>query len=131
MSRFDLVSKQDVWLRRIQRFSQSRLTVAEFCDRERVSVAAFYQWRRKLVTLVNPPHATARAQDGLPLPPSSGAPNGFVPVRVLSSSTIEVRFPNGVVLILPAGDLEVLRQTLSMVSQIPVPVRPVTEGRRC
>lgn len=129
MGRSDLVSKQDIWLRRIQRFSQSGLTVAEFCDREQVSVAAFYQWRRKLVTLANPPQATAREQDGLPLSPSSGSPNGFVPVRVLPSSTIEVRFPNGVVLTLPARDLDVLHQTLLVLSQIPVPVRPATEGR--
>lgn len=127
MGRSDLVSKQDIWLRRIQRFSRSRLTVAEFCDREQVSVAAFYQWRRKLVTLANQSETTARAQDGLPLPPSYGSPNGFVPVRVLSPSTIEVRLGNGVVLILPAGDLEALRQTLLMVSQMPV--SPATEGR--
>lgn len=129
MGRSDLVSKQDLWLRRMQRFSQSRLTVAEFCDREDVSVAAFYQWRRKLVARVNQPDAMARTQAGHPVPPSSGASNGFVPVRVLASSTIEVRLHNGVVLTLPAGDLEVLRQTLLVVSQIPVPVRSVTEGR--
>lgn len=129
MGRSDLVGKQDFWLRRMQRFSQSRLTVAEFCDREDVSVAAFYQWRRKLVARVNQPDTTARNQAGHPASPSSGAPDGFVPVRVLPSSTIEVRLHNGVVLTLPAGDLEVLRQTLLVVSQIPVPVRPVTEGR--
>ncbi len=129
MGRSDLVGKRQLWLRRMQRFSQSRLTVAEFCDRERVSVAAFYQWRRKLVTLVNQPGATAQARGGHPVPPSSGASNGFVPVRVLASSMIEVRLHNGVTLSLPAGDLDVLRQTLLVVSQIPVPVRPVTEGR--
>ena len=129
MGRSDFVGKQDLWLRRMQRFSQSRLTVAEFCDREDVSVAAFYQWRRKLVTLVNQSETTAQARGGLSVPPSSGVPNGFVPVRVLPSSTIEVRLHNGVVLTLPAGDPEVLRQALLVVSQIPVPVRPVTEGR--
>ena len=129
MGRSDLVGRRQLWLRRMQRFSQSRLTVAEFCDREDVSVAAFYQWRRKLVTLVNQPHATARAQGGLPVPPSSSAANGFVPVRVLQSAVIEARLPNGVTLALPAGDLEVLRQTLLVVSQIPVSVRPVTGDR--
>lgn len=129
MGRSDLVSRQELWLRRIQRFSQSRLTVAKFCDREQVSVAAFYQWRRKLGALVHQPPAITQAQGGHPAPPSSGGPDGFVPVRVLSSSTIEVRLHNGVVLTLPAGDLEALRQTLLVVSQIQVPVRPATEGR--
>ena len=129
MGRSDLVSKQDLWLRRMQRFSQSRLTVAEFCDREAVSVAAFYQWRRKLVTLASQSETTAQARGGHPAQVSSGASNGFVPVRVLPTSTIEVRLHNGVVLTLPAGDPEVLRQALLVVSQIPVPVRPVTEGR--
>ena len=131
MGRFDLVSNQDVWLRRMQRFSRSRLTVAEFCDREDVSVAAFYQWRRKLVALGQTSAATARAQSqgGLPAPVVSGLPNGFVPVRVWPSSAIEARLPNGVVLTLPAGDSEVLRQALLVVSQIPAPAHRVTEGR--
>ena len=131
MGRFDLVSKQDVWRRRMQRFSRSRLTVAEFCDREDVSVAAFYQWRRKLVALGQSSAATARAQaqGGLPAPVVSGPPNGFVPVRVWPSSAIEVRLPNGVVLPLPAGDPEVLRQALLVVSQIPAPAHRVTGGR--
>ena len=131
MGRFDLVSKQDVWRRRMQRFSRSRLTVAEFCDREDVSVAAFYQWRRKLVALGQSSAATARAQaqGGLRAPVVSGPPNGFVPVRVWQSSAIEVRLPNGVVLTLPAGDPEVLRQALLVVSQIPAPAHRVTEGR--
>ena len=129
MGRSDLVGRRQLWLRRMQRFSQSRLTVAEFCDREEVSVAAFYQWRRKLVTLVNQSETTAQARGGHPAQVSSAVLNGFVPVRVLPSSTIEVRLNNGVVLTLPAGDPEVLRQTLLVVSQIPVPVRPMREGR--
>ncbi|QDV82193.1 IS66 family insertion sequence element accessory protein TnpA [Planctomycetes bacterium TBK1r] len=36
------------WRDRIERFAQSGLTVADFCDREGYSVASFYQWRRKL-----------------------------------------------------------------------------------
>ena len=129
MGRFDLVSRQEVWQRRMQRFSRSHLTVAEFCDREDVSVAAFYQWRRKLVALLGqPPAATAQARGGLPAKLVSGAPNGFVPVRVLPSSAIVVRLPNGVTLTLPAGDPEVLRQALLLVSQIPAPAHRVTEG---
>ena len=37
------------WEARLVRFEHSQLTVAEFCEVESVSVASFYQWRRKLV----------------------------------------------------------------------------------
>jgi len=36
------------WRERLRRFRGTMETVAEFCRRERVSMAAFYQWRRKL-----------------------------------------------------------------------------------
>ena len=75
-----------------------------------------------------PPAAAAQAQarGSLPAQVVSGAPEGFVPVRVWPSSAIEVRLPNGVVLTLPAGDPEVLRQALLVVSQIPAPAHRVT-----
>ena len=129
MGRIDLVSRQDVWMRRLQRFSRSRLTVAEFCEREQVSVAAFYQWRRKLAALGQQSAGTAQVQGGLPAQVVPGPAKGFVPVRVWQSSAIEVRLPNGVALTLPTGDPEVLRQALLVVTQIPAPARPVTEGR--
>jgi hypothetical protein len=36
------------WRKRFERFRRSGLTVARFCDGERVSVASFYYWRKKL-----------------------------------------------------------------------------------
>ena len=36
------------WRRRWERFEGSSVTVAEFCRREGVSQAAFYQWRKRL-----------------------------------------------------------------------------------
>lgn len=36
------------WRARLARFEHSQLTVAEFCEVENISVASFYQWRRKL-----------------------------------------------------------------------------------
>ena len=36
------------WCDRLQRFQDTDLTVAAFCDREGVSQAAFYVWRKKL-----------------------------------------------------------------------------------
>ena len=40
--------KHAEWRKRLGRFSRSGLTVARFCSGERVSVASFYYWRRKL-----------------------------------------------------------------------------------
>jgi hypothetical protein len=41
---------RDEWRKRIQQQPQSGLTVAEFCQREGVSAATFYAWKRKLQT---------------------------------------------------------------------------------
>jgi hypothetical protein len=45
--RFDRV-KLDDWRRRLARFGSSVLTVAEFCRRERVSLASYCYWSRRL-----------------------------------------------------------------------------------
>ncbi len=48
MSRPSDPKKLAVWRERFERLSRSGLTVARFCTRERVSVASFYHWRKKL-----------------------------------------------------------------------------------
>ena len=78
-------SKHDLWAARLRRFEQSAFTVAEFCDQEGVSTASFYSWRRRLRD-----EATPR----------------FVPITLAPprpAPAVEVAFPNGVVLRLPAG----------------------------
>ena len=44
------------WRVRLQRFEQSQLTVAEFCEVESVSTASFYQWKGKLKRSQSPKH---------------------------------------------------------------------------
>lgn len=39
---------RQAWRDRLERFTHTDSTVAEFCAGEGVSVASFYQWRRKL-----------------------------------------------------------------------------------
>jgi len=53
------------WRDRLGRFEQAKLTVAEFCQLEGVSVASFYQWRRRLAG-----------------EPTGGQPEAFVPVEL-------------------------------------------------
>jgi transposase len=47
-SRRDPAATRQKWVDRVQRFRDSKLTVAQFCLAEGVSVPAFYQWRRTL-----------------------------------------------------------------------------------
>jgi hypothetical protein len=60
-------SRRELWLARMQRYSQCDLTVAQFCRRERVSGPSFYQWKKKLAD------ASESSQD---------VAAKFVPVRV-------------------------------------------------
>ena len=45
--RLDL-AKQAKWLAVVQRWQRSRLSVREFCRRQQVNEASFYEWRRVL-----------------------------------------------------------------------------------
>lgn len=49
-----------LWLARLNRFSESQLTVAEFCQREQISLPSFYQWKRRLSPRVDSPKPTGR-----------------------------------------------------------------------
>jgi hypothetical protein len=94
------------WQLRLEHFRHSGLTVADFCDRERISVASFYAWKRRLAT------------DPAPEP----APR-FVPVRVVTppaSAPVELLLPSGFVLRLAPGvDLAWLRQLLGLLGDAP------------
>jgi transposase-like protein len=41
-------NKQNRWLEIIGRWQQSQLTIREFCERQQVSEASFFSWRRVL-----------------------------------------------------------------------------------
>ena len=78
-------SKRQAWITRLLRFKQGSFTVAEFCRREGVSTSSFYLWKQRLA--IEPP-TTA-----------------FVPLTVDDddpSLPIEVAFPNGIVIRVPA-----------------------------
>lgn len=80
------------WRERLDRFDQSELTIADFCQLEGYSTASFYLWRRKL-----------RAGE-LPDAPA------FVPVDLDSSDLpsgvqqrIEIDLPGGAIVKVPSG----------------------------
>lgn len=93
MARLPDPQVRERWRRRLRQFQEMDVTVAEFCHRQGVSTAAFYQWKRKLAgeqeTATERPH--------------------FVPVTVTqsdpapqASESIELSLPGGAVLKLPA-----------------------------
>ena len=96
------------WQQRIQRFCRTSLSVAAFCDREGISTASFYAWRRRL------------QHD--PAPPPTDNPS-LVPVRLVTpppSAPVEVLLPSGLVLRLsPDCDLAWLRQLFPLLGVRP------------
>tara|TARA_R110002049_G_scaffold46487_2_gene135231 strand:- start:2226 stop:2552 length:327 start_codon:yes stop_codon:yes gene_type:complete len=81
------------WSRLIERYEQSDLTIAGFCDQNGISTASFYQWRRRIRN-----QAESRGE--------------FLAVEVTDRSAardVKVRFPCGTQIELNAGDTESLR----------------------
>ena len=92
------------WRERMGRFQKGRRSAAEFCRREGVSEAAFYQWRRRLA------EADAEAL-------ASEEPAGFMPVRVVGGASIDVRLPGGTQLLIPTGDPQALHLVIETLAR--------------
>jgi transposase len=94
------------WAARLARFANSTLTVAAFCDREAVSVPAFYYWKRRL-------HAARPATVADPVP--------LLPVRLTAGPTpVELLLPGGAILRLSPGcDLDFVRALLATLGATP------------
>jgi hypothetical protein len=99
---FDRV-KFDDWRRRLARFSSSGLTVAEFCRRERVSLASYYYWSRRLGESVGPTKPPGKEPFDKPSR-SNVAP-----------AAIEIWLPGGVRVLVPACCTEALPLVLRSV----------------
>ena len=108
-------AKRQEWSQRLQRFVEADVTVVEFCVEEQVSVASFYQWRRKLGTPVGSRATTRRVTAAAP---RLDVP-AFVPLQITSSATtVRMRLPNGVELWLPAGDVPSLTAAIEAPARI-------------
>lgn len=106
MPRSENAQKRAEWRARLRRFKESKWSVAEFCRRENVSAASFYQWRRKLADS----SSTAPVQ-------RSPARANFVPVQVAAATGLQVTFPNGARLSLAATDHELIRISIAAIAQ--------------
>jgi len=94
-------SVEALWRGRLARFQKSNLTVAEFCRQEGISNPSFYQWRKRLAK-------SAGRSKQMPAPAKT-AQAPLVPVKVCSSVLVEIEFPNGIRMRVPAGNAEALR----------------------
>lgn len=91
------------WRDRLRRFASSKVSVTEFCRREQVSAPSFYQWRTRL------------ASDGQDTTPTTQAT--FLPVQVTVSRSLQVAFPNGATLSLPADDPTLIRLSITAIAE--------------
>ena len=86
---------RQLWVERLQRFTDSGASVVAFCQQEGISSHAFYYWKNKLL-----PHDHA---------PDADRPR-LLPVRLQQAAPVEVALPNGCVLRLAPGcDLDFVR----------------------
>jgi len=106
---------------RFERFSKSGLAVVRFCEREGVSVASFYHWRKKLKSA----RQHRRGADGHPRRSADLAGHGGIfrqvavvpagPGFVPAMPAICIEFPCGTRIELGGGDLDVLRTVIGEV----------------
>ena len=96
--------KTAAWERRIARFSDSGLTVARFCDRERVAIATFHYWQRKL-------RDASANEAAWPTPALPVA--HFDPVEVVSRQAVTIRFASGAVMEIPEDRKDLVKAVAS------------------
>jgi hypothetical protein len=100
---------REIWSGRMRRYANSGLTVAAFCERERVSVPSFYYWRRKLGTGDTAGGGTGRMSRVGRAPQK----RDFVPIAIRNSAAVKMRLPNGAQLWLPGGDADLLSAAIA------------------
>jgi hypothetical protein len=100
--------KAATWERRLQRFTASGTTVAEFCDREGVSISTFQYWRRRL----GPRQHERIASPETPV---------FQPVDLVSQRAVVIRFTAGGVMEIPGDRYDLVRIAITAMSAEPEP----------
>ena len=108
MSRSTDTRKLALWRKRLERFSVTPLAVGRFCARERVSVASFYYWRKKVGKLGRPSGGR----------PRTDRPGVFQPVRVVRSApAVRIELPCGTRIEVGTEDLAVVRAVVAVVAR--------------
>jgi hypothetical protein len=126
MSRSPDLVLRAAWQRRLRAFQRFSGTVAQFCFQQGVSVASFYQWRRKLAE--HRPTGTAAAatlnhQAATHALPSLAPTPAFVPLKLVGGETSRICRSGGASIQLAGGtridvagdDLELVQAVLQSV----------------
>jgi len=121
------VAKRRLWAQRLRRFEQSDLTVADFCQAERVSHASFYQWRKKLGRMPGFPTSRRGPAQQRPLTRPGGT-QAFVPLQIVHAAMVEMHLPNGARVVLPAGDLSMLEAAVAAAGRLQPAIRGEVES---
>ena len=105
MSRQSDDATYEVWRERLQRFARSGHSVARFCAREGVSVASFYNWRKKVDSAGRTRRPSAR-------------PAAFQPITVVPATPgVSIHLPCGTRIEVRSEDLEAVRTVVAEVSR--------------
>jgi hypothetical protein len=102
-----------LWRERIRRQVHSGLTIAQFCARERLPLASFHAWKRRLRLIDLADHR-----------PALPAPSAFLPVTVRvvehahdESLPIEAELPNGIRLRIPTTNQRLASHLVRVVAR--------------
>ena len=112
--------KELFWRGEVEGQAASGLSVRAWCQQRGLSEPSFYHWRAELkrrtpVTKFSSAPAAQRAR-----PAKSTAATSFVPVRLTTStSQVEFALASGLVIRVPAQELEALRAVLEIVEPRP------------
>ena len=118
MSREPDLAKRKEWQRRLQAFDKGQAAVAEFCGREGVSVATFYQWRRKLgQSWAEDSRSAPRRRE--PARPEKVAGMNFLPVEIVGQPSLEVLLPSGAKVLVPCHEREAIRAVMAALLSTP------------
>lgn len=115
MARSGLTTER-LWEERLRRFELGGSGVAAFCRREGVSREAFDFWRSRLRIGHEPTRQERPARRG---ERNSLAKQSFLPVEIVGAATIEIYLPNGVRLVVPAGDRAALEAAVVAAGRLP------------
>jgi len=101
-----------LWRDRVDRQRRSGVSILEYCRREGVSAGNFYAWKRRLQASHPTVERTSRKQSPRRDSQRSAPRGGFVQFPLVVDAPIEVRFPDGTKVNLPAENLAALAVTL-------------------
>ena len=113
------------WRARLARYRQWGGSIGQFCEREGVTAATFYQWRRKL--------DEGSAEVSRQRRPMVETAPQFLAVRIEQAEPVELELPNGVKVRVPVGAGRTLEAVLAAAARCAAPPDGIapTEAATC